>query len=150
MTAAITPTAYTLVIEPEMERFRFAGRMTMTAETRQPIDTIRLDCAELAIWQCRVKAGDAGDDLADCSFTLDPAKEKLTVHLPETLSGAFALTVEYVGQINNRMAGFYRSRIDGGGKPDHMAVTQFQESRRPPRLSLPGSSGAKSGFSRLP
>jgi aminopeptidase N len=128
VTAAITPTAYTIIIEPDLERFRFAGRMTMLAETRQPLDTIRLDCAELAIWQCRVKADSAGDDPADCSFTLDPAKEKLTLHLPETLTGAFEITIDYVGKINNRMAGFYRSRISGDHKPDHIAVTQFQES----------------------
>ena len=128
MTAVITPTDYNIIIEPDLERFQFAGRMTMTAETRQPIDSINLDCAELAIWQCRVKTESAGDEPLDCPFSLDPARQKLTVHLPDPLSGAVALTVEYIGQINNRMAGFYRSRIRGGGTPDHIAVTQFQES----------------------
>ena len=128
MTAAITPTAYALVIEPDLERFQFAGRMTLTATIENPTDTINLDCAELAIWKCRVNAEGSDDDPADCSFTLEPEKEKLTIHMPAAISGTVAMTIEYVGQINNRMAGFYRSRIPGGDHPDHIAVTQFQES----------------------
>ncbi|WP_419659857.1 Ape: uncharacterized aminopeptidase [Desulfosarcina variabilis str. Montpellier] len=128
MTAAIRPTAYTLVIEPDLERFQFAGRMTLTATIEQPTETITLDCAELAVWKCRVNAEGADDDPADCSFTLEPKKEKLTIHLPEAISGTVAMTIDYMGQINNRMAGFYRSRINGGGAYDHIAVTQFQES----------------------
>ncbi len=128
MTAVITPTAYTLVIEPDLERFLFVGHLTMTARIHHPIDRIDLDCAELAIWQCRIMDEDTGGDPVDCPFTLDPANQKLTVHLPVSRSDNVTLTIDYIGQINNRMAGFYRSRIHGGVGTDHIAVTQFQES----------------------
>ena len=38
------------------------------------------------------------------------------------------MTIDYTGKINDRMAGFYRSRIKTDTGPNHIAVTQFQES----------------------
>jgi tricorn protease interacting factor F2/3 len=128
MTVSITPQHYRLTIEPDLERFTFAGRMTLFADADQPADTVDLDCKELAVWGCRIKAEASGADLADCPFTLDPANENLSVHLPAPLSGLFELTIDYTGKINDRMAGFYRSRIKTDTGPNHIAVTQFQES----------------------
>jgi tricorn protease interacting factor F2/3 len=128
MTAPITPMAYRLAIEPDLDHFTFTGRMTLSADANEPTDTLTLDCAELAIWQCRIQPEGAGEDLMDCPFTMDPAKTRLAIHLPGNLSGAFQLTVDYSGKINDRMAGFYRSRIKTDDSPNHIAVTQFQES----------------------
>jgi aminopeptidase N len=109
-------------------RFTFDGRMTLVANADEPLDTVTLDCAELAIWQCRIKPNGSDERIIDCSFTLDPAKTRLSIHLPDNLSGAFQLTIDYAGKINDRMAGFYRSRIKADNAPSHIAVTQFQES----------------------
>ncbi len=128
MAAPITPKAYTLIIEPDLDRFSFVGRMTLCANADEPIDTITLDCAELAIWQCQMNPNGSDEDLVDCPFTQNPAKARLTIHFPAPLAGPFQLTIDYTGKINNRMAGFYRSRINVENHPDHMAVTQFQES----------------------
>ncbi len=128
MTVPITPIEYNLTIEPDFARFTFAGRMTLFADANEPTDAITLDSAELAIWQCRIKPDGSDENLTDCPFTLDPAKTSLTIHLPEPLSGSFHLTIDYTGKINDRMAGFYRSRISADKAPDHIAVTQFQES----------------------
>ena len=48
--------------------------------------------------------------------------------LPEALVGDIDLTVDYVGRINDRMAGFYRSRYQVDGQECFIAVTQFEES----------------------
>ena len=128
MTVAITPLEYELTIEPDLDHFTFAGRMTLFANADEPTDTITLDCAELAIWQCRIKPDGSDGKQTDCPFSLDPAKDSLTIHLLDTLSGPFQLAIDYVGKINDRMAGFYRSRISAESVPDHIAVTQFQES----------------------
>ena len=55
MTAPITPMEYKLTIEPDLDRFTFAGRMILSANADEPTDTLILDCAELAIWQCRIE-----------------------------------------------------------------------------------------------
>lgn len=128
MTVPITPQHYGLTIEPDLENFTFDGRMTLQATADQPTDTLDLDCRELAVWGCRIKPNDSGADLSECPFTLDPAKERLRIHLPAPLSGPFEITIDYTGKINDKMAGFYRSRIKTDTAPDHIAVTQFQES----------------------
>ena len=128
MPAHITPQRYHIRITPDLKRFVFAGRMTLSADADGPTESILLDCAELAVWHCRIRTGGADDPFVDCRFTVDPVASKLTVHAPGTFSGQFELTIEYAGKINDRMAGFYRSRIPVVDGPDHIAVTQFQES----------------------
>jgi aminopeptidase N len=128
MIAPITVQHYALTIEPDLDRFTFAGRMTLDVTAEQPTETITLDCAELAIWGCRMGPQKPDDKPEECAFTLDPTKERLTIHLPGRLSGPIRLDIDYAGKINDRMAGFYRSRIKADPSPAHIAVTQFQES----------------------
>jgi len=124
----ITPVGYHLAIEPNLNDFKFLGKMTLTACVDDPTEVIDLDCAELAIWWCRLQSDDAEDSGIDCPFTLDPAEETLSIHLPAPRVGTLKLKISYTGKINNRMAGFYRSRIQTNIGQDHIAVTQFQES----------------------
>jgi aminopeptidase N len=135
VTASVSPIAYRLTIDPDLNRFNFTGRVTMDLSADQPNDTVSLDCAELAVWQCRVYTDKAAENPIDCPFRCDPAKQRLTVYLGEMISGPFQLTIDYTGKINDRMAGFYRSRIHVEGAPDYIAVTQFQESHA--RLAFP-------------
>jgi len=128
MPAQITPQRYHLRIAPDLNRFAFDGRMTLRADANGPTETILLDCAELAVWHCRIRTGGADSPFVDCRFTVDPIESRLTVHVPGPLAGRFELTIDYAGKINDRMAGFYRSGIRGVDGPDHIAVTQFQES----------------------
>ncbi|WP_054694413.1 M1 family metallopeptidase [Desulfosarcina cetonica] len=128
MNQPITPEAYTLTIAPDLDRFVFTGEVTLSATAHDAVSTISLDCAELAVWNCRLQPENTEAPAMDCPFSVDPAKEALTVQLPQAISGPFTLTMEYMGKINDRMAGFYRSRIQVDGGPSHMAVTQFQES----------------------
>lgn len=128
MTDQVTPLEYALTIEPDLEHFTFAGQVTLAAKADEPIDAIVLDCAELAIWQCRLQADGTDADFTDCAFTLDPTQQRLTVQPGVTFAGPFRLIIDYAGRINDRMAGFYRSRINVPDAPDHIAITQFQES----------------------
>ena len=128
MTSRITPHEYHISIEPDLDRFIFAGRMTLAAHADEAVGSITLDCAELAVWKCQMQPQDSKKAPVECRFTHDTAGSSLTLHLPETQSGTLSLTIDYTGKINDRMAGFYRSRIQVDNGPDHMAVTQFQES----------------------
>jgi hypothetical protein len=44
------------------------------------------------------------------------------------MSGEITIKVVYMGEINDRMAGFYRCRYGSEGKEKYCAVTQFEES----------------------
>jgi len=118
------PTRYRLHLEPDLKRFRFEGSTEIVINLSVPLKEITLDAVDLAVWRCQL----AGEESVDCSFCVDPKKEKLRIALPEERSGEVSLKIDYVGQINNKMAGFYRSRYVQGGREDFVAVTQFEES----------------------
>ncbi len=126
MSQPIDPIHYHITIEPDLQRFVFTGQVTIQAQTEQPIETVILDCAEIAVWQCQIET--ESDSKEVCGFALNPAKERLTIDLPQRVVGPFQLWIEFAGKINDRMAGFYRSRISESNAADHIAVTQFQES----------------------
>ena len=122
--AELKPLHYRLHLEPDLKRFRFDGRAEIEIESSGPVQTIPMNGLELAIWNCRVARG---KDEMKCAFSMDPLKESLTVHLPSELNGRFVLKIEYTGEINNRMAGFYRTRYVREGVEKIAAVTQFEE-----------------------
>ena len=69
-----------------------------------------------------------GRDQTPCPFRLHAEQEILDIALPEPMSGTIDLHIEYTGDINNKMAGFYRSLYGIRQAPRYIAVTQFQES----------------------
>lgn len=125
MPESVRPIHYDLEIKPDLEQFRFEGRVTIDFEADSDVGGVELNLLELAVWQCRFSIG---GDWQNCAFRLDPEKELLSVSLPEPCNGAFRVQVTYEGKINDQMAGFYRSAYDVEGQTRYIAVTQFQES----------------------
>ena len=122
---SIMPVSYRIRIEPNLTDFRFVGSMELKVTADRPVDTITLDILELAVYGCYVHSGSG---FKDCRYSVDPEKEELCVFLPEMMSSEITLKIEYTGFINDKMAGFYRSRYEKNGKTEYLAVTQFEES----------------------
>ncbi len=121
----ITPINYRIHLEPDLKTFLFSARTDLVLEASAPVDRITLHASELAIKRCDLLAkGNA----VPCPFAMDPKKEEMTVSLPEPVKGQLTLRIDYTGEINDRMGGFYRSRYSAGGREKFMALTQFQES----------------------
>ncbi len=124
----IEPVHYRLAITPDLADFTFKGTLYATFDAAAPAEAITLNILELTIRQCRLIA-DGADAGVECPFATEPEEERLTIRLPSPLSGRFQLRIDYDGQINDKMAGFYRSRYaDAAGNARHIAITQFQES----------------------
>jgi tricorn protease interacting factor F2/3 len=119
------PLHYRLEIKPDLAQFRFDGQVAIDLEADHSSTKVVLNILDLAVWQCSLATDDG---LKPCAFSIDPAKETLTVILPRTLSGRFRVQIDYSGRINDQLTGFYRSGYQKKGKPQHIAVTQFQES----------------------
>jgi tricorn protease interacting factor F2/3 len=134
----ILPLNYRLRLVPDLSRFVFEGRADIRLQLTEPAGEVVLNAAELAIWSCSFKRG---DDFVACAFRVDPAAEELRIQLPEAAVGEMLLSIDYAGRINDRMAGFYRSRYMHKGRRRHIAITQFQESdarRAFPCIDHPG------------
>ena len=119
------PVRYTIHLQPDLSNFRFEGRCELALAAAGPVSEITLNILQIAVWRCRVRRADA---FVECLFTVAPEKEELRIFLPVAMPGKIVLQVEYCGLINDKMAGFYRSRYSYRGRSRYMAVTQFEES----------------------
>ncbi len=121
----IQPIHYTIRLEPDLERFLFTGQTEVLLHADRPAREIRLHAKDLAFWDCGLRRGESS---VPCPFCFEPEREELTVRLPEPVHGEIRLSFDFMGRINDRMAGFYRSRYTLDGEARSIAVTQFQES----------------------
>ncbi|MFO7686336.1 MAG: M1 family metallopeptidase [Desulfobacterales bacterium] len=119
------PIHYRIALTPDLSGFKFSARVEIVGELPEARDAVILNVLELAIWRCSVRR--EGKEVI-CAFDVDPHKEELCIRLPRGIHGSLTLIVEYEGQINDRMAGFYRSRYRKDGQTHYIAVTQFEES----------------------
>ena len=119
------PINYRIHLEPDLTNFIFDGTTEILFEAPQPTQEIGLDMLEITIRCCQI---DQNDNFTDCPFEVDPDKEEVRIMLPEPMSGKIRLKIDYQGQINDKMAGFYRSKYVYQDQVKYMAVTQFEES----------------------
>ncbi len=121
----VTPINYKIRLEPDLKAFNFSATAEILLQTSKPVDELTLNAKELAFWECRVLVDSAP---IACPFTFDPGKEEIKVSLPKRLGGRIVLRIIYEGKINDRLAGFYRSKYRVAGKEKFCALTQFEES----------------------
>lgn len=120
--AGMQPYHYDLYLEPDLESFRLTGRVCIRFAPEPGARGIRLDALDLTVQSCSLE-DDSGP--RECRWQLDDTG--LSVETETEIAGSAELTVEYSGQINDRMLGFYRSRYVVDGETRYLAVTQFEE-----------------------
>ena len=103
----INPINYRIHLKPDLVKFSFEGKCDVIFEAREPVSAVSLNILEIAVWGCRVWQAEKP---VNCAFRVNPGHEELVVFLPESMSGMIKLEVEYQGLINDKMAGFYRSK----------------------------------------
>ena len=121
----VKPQNYRIHLQPDLTNFTFAGNLRLLLEAPTAIEALRLNILDLEILSCVVKRN---DDFVKCVFETDDEKEELKVLLPKQMHGRILMKIRYNGQINDKMAGFYRSQYTHLGKTHFIAVTQFEES----------------------
>ncbi len=121
----LSPVEYWISLEPDLVNFTFSGTCELLIQAREPVHEITLNALELAVWNCRVREDER---FLDCPFCMKPETEEMTVSLPSEMEGEILLKIQYMGRINDKMAGFYRSQYVAEGETRHIAVTQFEES----------------------
>jgi tricorn protease interacting factor F2/3 len=121
----MVPVNYKIQLAPDLVNFSFSGQCEFIFQATEPIAEVSLNILEIAIWSCRVWQA---DQWINCAFKVNPADEEVRIYLPEPRSGNIKLEIDYQGIINDKMAGFYRSKFTYQEQTRHIAVTQFQES----------------------
>ncbi|MBW1699509.1 MAG: M1 family metallopeptidase [Deltaproteobacteria bacterium] len=118
------PINYRLHLEPNLEDFTFYGNVEILLELPTPASTIRLNALELSIQDCSIQKDNTH---LPCAFQVDGENEQLLILLPGEMTGTVKVNIGYTGQINDKMAGFYRSAYGPETNRKYIATTQFEE-----------------------
>ncbi|KAF9354276.1 hypothetical protein BGX26_007906 [Mortierella sp. AD094] len=121
----VTPEHYEIKLWPNLETFIFRGRVAITINIHEATSTIKLNAKKLTISSARVTVGDKDHEATAIEATED---QVATFTFAQTIPvGSAVLEVDFQGEHNDRMNGFYRSQYkDAEGNAKHMVVTQFQ------------------------
>lgn len=124
------PVHYNLAIKPDFQSFKFDGRVIIQLMVNQNSDAtiIQMNAKDLKVKN--VKLESYGQSYPISKVSLDESKDILTFELEKPLAkGSKAtLSIDYEGEMNDKMAGFYRSSYmnESNTQKKYLGVTQFE------------------------
>ncbi|OTB08749.1 hypothetical protein M426DRAFT_316768 [Hypoxylon sp. CI-4A] len=123
----IIPRHYDVTLEPNFEKFTFEGKVIIDFDVQDETKSISLHTLEIDIHSAQIKSGDAVIT-SSSAITYDESKQVSKIELKDAVSkGKTQLEIKFTGQLNDHMAGFYRSTYK---KPDGsegiLATTQME------------------------
>jgi len=123
----VRPVEYRLTLEPDLIAFTFKGQETVEIEVLEPTSTIVLNSIELEVQACRLTR-DGGADMIAVDTSYDAENETVAFRFESQLgSGPAKLHIEFTGELNDKLRGFYRSRYtDIDGTERYLATTQME------------------------
>src|SRR5437899_11181427 len=119
----VFPVNYFLEFEPDFKKFKFRGREKIEIKALRPTDKIVLNATELEIKECKVLWN---EKTIIPRIKLDSKTEELIIRLPQKISGKAYFLIDFVGYLNDKLVGFYRSKYEYKGKQRYLATTQFE------------------------
>ncbi|XP_032135719.1 puromycin-sensitive aminopeptidase isoform X2 [Sapajus apella] len=125
--ADVSPINYSLCLKPDLLDFTFEGKLEAAAQVRQATNQIVMNCADIDIITASY-APEGDEEIHATGFNYQNEDEKVTLSFPSTLqTGTGTLKIDFVGELNDKMKGFYRSKYTTpSGEVRYAAVTQFE------------------------
>ncbi|XP_069490760.1 puromycin-sensitive aminopeptidase [Ambystoma mexicanum] len=125
--ADVRPLNYGLCLRPDLVDFTFEGKLEATVEVTQPTSQIVMNCADIDIITASYVPED-NEEVHATGFNYQNEDEKVTLSFPSVLhSGPGTLKIDFVGELNDKMKGFYRSKYTTNySEVRYAAVTQFE------------------------
>ncbi|XP_014604170.1 PREDICTED: puromycin-sensitive aminopeptidase isoform X1 [Polistes canadensis] len=124
----VRPCHYDITLVPDITNFVFKGTENVHIEVLTPTDTIVLNSLEINIKSAHYVNND-GCTISAKSINTSPSEETATLVFDDKLPVGkdVILTLEFDGEINDKMKGFYRSKYRrADGSVAYAAVTQFE------------------------
>jgi tricorn protease interacting factor F2/3 len=119
----VSPINYKLEFEPDFKKFTFKGKEKISVKISRPTNKITLHSAELEIKQCKISCN--GKETRP-KIKLDEKTEEVTFSFSQKISGKATISIDFIGQLNDKLVGFYRSKYKYNGKERYLATTQFE------------------------
>jgi len=122
----VVPSFYDLRVEPDLDKFTFAGEEKIDVAVHEPTDKVVLNSADLKIHEA-ILLDKTGTKLIG-SIHHDEAEERVTIKF-DGIAGAgdWQLLLKYTGPINEKLKSFYRSSYkNAAGQEKFLVTTKFE------------------------
>ncbi|XP_026480740.1 puromycin-sensitive aminopeptidase [Ctenocephalides felis] len=122
----VLPKHYYLELKPDLKAFTFTGKTKIDLEVASTTNSIKLNSAELDLKTAELVLENGKTVVPKISYVVED--ETATFTFPDVLStGKATLNIEFTGELNDKLRGFYRSKYAGkDGQTSYAAVTQFE------------------------
>lgn len=123
------PRSYDLELKPDLNAFKFDGKLTATLDIVKETPHLVLNAFDLAIPANTVwlRCKDTREVLWPVSVEIDKEDEIVVLTFERPLpTGEAILCMEFQGILNDSMKGLYRSSYMKDGEKRYMTVTQFE------------------------
>ncbi|MDR3616696.1 MAG: M1 family metallopeptidase [Candidatus Obscuribacterales bacterium] len=122
----VSPVRYVVEWQPDLETNTFAGFETIHLDIKEATKDVVLNCKEMEIQEATITS--TTGDSHKGTVTLEEETEFARIAFSKELkSGSWQLSLRFTGILNDRLAGFYRSKFkDNDGKEHKIATTQFE------------------------
>ncbi|PWY85970.1 lysine aminopeptidase apsA [Aspergillus heteromorphus CBS 117.55] len=124
----VKPLHYDLTLEPNFETFKYDGTVVIDLDVAEDTTSISLNSNEIKIHDAVVSSQGAVV-ASKPEISLNPDNQVATVKFADTIpAGASAqLKLTFTGELNDNMAGFYRSSYKtADGQTKYIATTQME------------------------
>eukprot|EP00755_Sulcionema_specki_P004815 Sspe_Gene.31077::Locus_15342_Transcript_1_1_Confidence_1.000_Length_2719::g.31077::m.31077/K08776/NPEPPS; puromycin-sensitive aminopeptidase len=122
---AVAPRTYRLQLEPDLEKFVFQGSVEIDVDVLEPTKTVSLNARNLGVLSAKVSQDGEAEDAVTINYHVKDNVLEIGAK-KELKKGEAKIQITFVGTLNDRMQGFYRSKYKRGGETKYMAVTQFE------------------------
>lgn len=119
----VVPNKYTLMVEPNLNDFTYACEEVIEVKVKNERRSIVLNAVAFKINKVLIK--NKGLEQTP-KVRMDNAKEILILDLEKPISGNAEIHINFSGENNDKLYGFYRSRYLLEGKEHHLLTTQFE------------------------
>src|SRR5262245_42548262 len=122
----VEPTHYDIELEPDLEKFTFSGSESISLLVRKPVSRIMLHAMDLKVSKAELRSPMGSAPVAAAKIRWDKEKETITLEFSKKLKkGPAELHLEFTGELNDKMHGFYRTAYSVNGEKRWGAATQF-------------------------
>ena len=120
----IIPSYYSITIETDLDNEKFSGSEIISIEIKEKINTIKLNSIGLKIDKAEI----INDQLKSESITEDKEHETISINFNKDFEpGEYKLKLNFHGNLDNSLRGFYLSRYKDENGVDHkIGTTQFE------------------------
>ena len=122
----VRPVHYQITLQPDMVNFTFDGLEVIDIDIKEATSEIVLNAADLRVPSAMLIRD--GQWTYSQSITLDEETQTVTVSFAEPVPpGPAQLDLRFVGELNDKLHGFYRSQyVNPEGEVSYLATTQFE------------------------